>query len=76
MEGDLLDIREEELAGFLRHGTRLFSASLFGRIKVLAWSTNLQSSYGVTKEFREELPKRLVALATRSGTAPPFISLA
>jgi hypothetical protein len=47
-------------AGLAFHPTYLYSGRLFGKINVIAWSTNLQSSLGVTTRLREEeLPRRI-----------------
>jgi hypothetical protein len=47
-------------AGLAFHPTCLYSGRLFGKIDVIAWSTNLQSSPGVTTLLREEeLPRRI-----------------
>jgi hypothetical protein len=47
-------------AGLAFHPTCLYSGRLFGKIHVIAWSTNLQSSAGVTALLRaEELPRRI-----------------
>jgi hypothetical protein len=47
-------------AGLAFHPTRLYSGRLFRKIDVIAWSTNLQSSPGVTSLLREEeLPRRI-----------------
>jgi hypothetical protein len=37
--------------------------AVLGRIRVIAWSTNLQSSWGVSRELRNQLAKRVAALA-------------
>ncbi len=41
---------------------RLFEGMLFERIRVIGWSTNLQSSFGVTSTLRMELAKRACAM--------------
>ena len=53
----------DALSGFSYHPMRFFSGSLFGRLRILAWSTNLQSSPGVTDVLCEKkLPARLAEL--------------
>ena len=50
--------------GHSYHPMQLYSACLFGRLSVLAWSTNLQSSPGVRRTLWEkELPERIKAIA-------------
>jgi hypothetical protein len=39
--------------------TKLFVGTLYDRILVVGWSTNLQSSFGVTNELRKELAIRV-----------------
>ena len=53
----------EPICGFARCSTRLFVGTVFSHIRVVAWSTNIQSSFGVTTALREELTRRIVALA-------------
>lgn len=54
------DLEEvEPLVGYAHQDTRMFVGSAFGRVRVVGWSTNLQSSFGVTKELRDELAKRV-----------------
>jgi hypothetical protein len=50
---------------------RLFTGWLFGRIRVIGWSTNIQSSFGVTKERRQALAQRIreQVTATKFGEA-------
>jgi hypothetical protein len=56
-----LDIEHNEIiSGFSLQPTRLDSGRLFRNVCVVAWSTNLQSSYGVTTSLREELARRAV----------------
>ncbi len=59
----------EELApivGFGRKHTRLFTGTILDRVRVVAWSTNLQSSFGVTSELRSEIAAQVAELARRS----------
>jgi hypothetical protein len=61
---DALDLDEiKSIEGYAEVPTRLFSGRIFGRVRVAAWSTNLQSSFGVTTELRQELPKRVAVIA-------------
>ncbi|MEA1949849.1 MAG: hypothetical protein U9N87_00575 [Planctomycetota bacterium] len=39
--------------------TRLFTGVLFGHVQVVGWSTNIQSSFGVTRERRKQLVERI-----------------
>lgn len=50
------------IVGLSRQPVRVMRATLFDRVKVVGWSTNLQSSFGVTKTLREELPRRVATL--------------
>ena len=50
------------IEGLTRQATELYAERIFERIRVVAWSTNLQSSPGVTNALRQELPKRVAAL--------------
>jgi hypothetical protein len=54
----------EPIVGYAHVDTRLFAGSVFGRVRVIGWSTNLQSSFGVTTELREELANRIGDWAT------------
>jgi hypothetical protein len=40
----------------------LFVGTLFGHVRVVGWSTNLQSSFGVTNELRSELACRVAEI--------------
>ncbi len=62
MAGDLELQEIKRIEGCAKVPTRLFSGRIFRRVQVVAWSTNLQSSFGVTSELRAELPKRIAAL--------------
>ena len=58
------DLEEvEPLVGYAHQDTRLFVGSAFGQVRVVGWSTNLQSSFGVTNELRAELANRVGKLA-------------
>lgn len=63
------DLEEvEPLAGNSYQVTRMFVGSAFERVRVVGWSTNLQSSFGVTNELRDELANRVGQLAlTKQG---------
>jgi len=43
--------------------TRLLVGTIFNRIRVVCWSTNVQSQPGVTRWLRAELARRVAALA-------------
>lgn len=58
---DLVEV--DPLVGYAHHDTRMFVGSAFGRVRVVGWSTNLQSSFGVTKELRDELANRVGKMA-------------
>jgi len=62
MGGDLVirEARRVQVSDTLR--TALLAGRLFGRVKVVGWSTNLQSARGVTGEFCQKiLPKHVAA---------------
>lgn len=50
-----------------RTTTKLYEGSLEG-VRVLGWSTNLQSSFGVTKLLRTKLAERLATLSRASAS--------
>lgn len=52
------------ITGLSFQKTRLFFGRLFGRIRIVAWSTNLQSSRGVTNRLRDELAVRVKELVS------------
>lgn len=52
------------IEGLGRYPTRLYNGAAFGRVRIVAWSTNIQSSYGVSGELRSEIAQR-VAEVTR-----------
>jgi hypothetical protein len=54
----------EPIIGYAHVDTRLFAGSVFDRVRVIGWSTNLQSSFGVTTELRAELANRVGDWAT------------
>lgn len=49
----------EPIVGLAHQDTRLFSGIVDSGLQILGWSTNLQSSHGVTNELREELRCRV-----------------
>lgn len=51
------------ISGLGRNKTKLFVGSISGNIKVVGWSTNIQSSFGVTRELRTEIARRVSSLA-------------
>ena len=55
----------DPIVGFGNHDTRLFTGKICDRVRVIAWSTNLQSSFGVTSELRTEIAERVGELARR-----------
>ena len=64
-----LNIRLEVQAGLLMVGTTgtgVYTATLPSGARVIGWSVNLQSSYGITKELRMRLTERVAALASES----------
>lgn len=58
-EFDVLD----PIIGYAHVDTRLFAGTILDRVRVVGWSTNLQSSFGVTTELRDELANRIGALS-------------
>jgi hypothetical protein len=46
-----------------RISTQLYTSTILGRVSVVAWSTNLQSSRGVTKEQKSEIARRVAEVA-------------
>lgn len=41
----------------------MFDGSALGSVRVVGWSTNLKSSFGVPNELRDELANRVGQLA-------------
>ena len=60
---------QDPIVGFGHHDTRLFTATMPGGQFVVAWSTNLQSSHGVSTDLRMEIAAQVEELITRNG--PP-----
>jgi hypothetical protein len=58
-----LDIRFQNVAETYATGRTKFAvAKAFGTIPVIAWSTNLQSSWGVTTDLRRKIAERVATL--------------
>jgi hypothetical protein len=56
------DLKEvDRIIGHAYQDTGIFVGSVFG-LQIVGWSTNLQSSFGVTTKLKEELAKRVAAL--------------
>jgi len=55
----------DPIVGLGNHDTRIFTGTILGRVRVIAWSTNLQSSFGVTSKLRNEVAERVGDLAQR-----------
>ena len=53
----------DPIAGLGRYDTPLFRGTLFARVSIFAWGTNLQSSFGVTSELRTAIANRVTSLA-------------
>ena len=53
----------DPIIGFGSAKTRLFVGSIIGRIKIVGWSTNIQSSFGVTRDLRIEIARRVGLIA-------------
>ncbi len=66
--GDELHLEEvDSIVGHAYRPTRLFAGQVFNRVRVVAWSTNIQSAHGVTNELRKELSKRVAVLRRSQG---------
>ncbi|MBE8993116.1 hypothetical protein [Microcystis aeruginosa] len=66
------DIRWQEseaIKGFHKHDIELFNGWFNDRIRVIAWTINIQSSYGVSNRLREELGNRCAHLLSRRTLA-------
>lgn len=53
----------DPIVGFGPCDTRFFLGTVLDHVRVIAWSTNLQSSFGVTSELRTEIAERVGNLA-------------
>lgn len=60
--GRLVITGQTQIEGLGYQPTTLIKGQLFGRVQLVAWSTNLQSSFGVTTALREALPTAVAAL--------------
>ena len=49
----------DRIVGYANVDSKLFVGTLLGRIKIVGWSTNIQSSFGVTRELRGEIARRV-----------------
>jgi hypothetical protein len=59
-----LELEEvDPITGYGYRPTRLFAGQVIKHVRVVAWSTNIQSSHGVSVELRKELTKRVAAFA-------------
>ena len=56
-------VEVSEIRGLARVTCRLFVGTVFSRIKIVGWSTNIQSSFGVTRELHDEIVRRVGLLA-------------
>lgn len=60
--GSTLEQREP-IVGLAHRDTNFFSGTILDRVPVIAWSTNLQSSFGVSTELRAAIRDRVADLA-------------
>lgn len=61
----------EELEPLCEDGhqqTRIYTGIAFERVQIIGWSTNLQSSFGVTKPRRLALAAKIKQIASASGS--------
>jgi hypothetical protein len=49
----------EPIVGLAHQDTQIYCVTLGNGLQILGWSTNIQSSRGVTRELREELRRRV-----------------
>ena len=56
-----------EVDGNPNHNTRFCVGTIFDNVRVIAWSTNLQSSFGVTPEWRTAIANRVAQLVRDLG---------
>ncbi len=61
---DLIEVDRVNDLG--RNKTKLSTGTMLGRIKIVGWSTNIQSSFGVTRELRREIARRVASLASQN----------
>lgn len=60
----------EPIKGIGRFATRIYEGVILGDVRIVAWSTNIQSSYGVSNELRKELASRVSSLTEKCLTYP------
>ncbi len=63
-DADLVEINR--IIGFGRVKTKLCVGTVLGRIKTVGWSTNVQSSFGVSRELKNEIARRAGSLARQN----------
>jgi hypothetical protein len=56
----------DPIVGLAYQNTRLFGGTILDRVRVIAWNTNLQSSFGVTTALRAGIADRVAELSGRS----------
>ena len=61
------DARLMEVDGIRNYDTRFCVGTIFDNVRVIAWSTNLQSSFGVTSEWRTAIANRVAQLVRDLG---------
>lgn len=59
----------DPIVGYGHHDTRLFTGTICGGVQVVAWSTNLQSSFGVSTALKTELATQVAALVAATIVA-------
>jgi hypothetical protein len=75
MAGQLEAKEVDPITGYGYRPTRLFTGKSSIMVRVIAWSTNVQSSHGVTMELRKELAERAAALAGVGRAGDVLLSL-
>ena len=58
------DAKLKEVDGIQNHNTRFVTGKVFDRICVVGWSTNLQSSFGVTAGWKTAIANRTAQLVS------------
>ena len=56
-----------EFPGLRGRAAKIYGCALANGLRVLGWSTNVQSSFGVTKKFRHDLGSTLAALQSEGA---------
>lgn len=56
----------DRIVGYANVDSRLLVGTILGRIKIVGSSTNIQSSFGVTRELRNEIARRVGLLAHKN----------